>query len=100
MSFDGLFTHAMVHELSQLLTGGRIARINQPYPAEMVMVVRANRKNHPLLISANPTYPRLQITAVPYKNPAVPSNFTMTLRKYLEGALIDSISQVDNDRIV
>ena len=53
-----------------------------------------------LLISANPTYPRLQITAVPYKNPAVPSNFTMTLRKYLEGALIDSISQVDNDRIV
>ena len=100
MSFDGLFTHAMVHELSQLLTGGRVARINQPYPAEMVMVVRANRKNHPLLISANPTYPRLQITAVPYKNPAVPSNFTMTLRKYLEGALIDSISQVDNDRIV
>lgn len=100
MSFDGLFTHAMVGELSALLTGGRVARINQPYPAEMIMVVRAQRKNQPLLISANPSYPRIQLTQVPFKNPAVPSNFTMTLRKYLEGARIDQINQIDNDRII
>lgn len=100
MSFDGLFTHAMVGELSRQLTGGRVARINQPYPAEMIMVVRAQRQNYPLLISANPSYPRIQLTAVPFKNPAVPSNFTMTLRKYLEGARIDQLVQVDNDRII
>lgn len=100
MAFDGLFTHAMVHELNTTLAGGRIAKINQPYPAELLMVIRANRHNYPLLLSANPAYPRIQITQIPYQNPAKPSNFTMTMRKYLDGAIIDEIKQIDNDRII
>ncbi|MCQ2569901.1 MAG: NFACT family protein, partial [Limosilactobacillus sp.] len=100
MTFDGLFTHAMVHELNTTLAGGRVAKINQPYPLELLLVIRANRTNYPLLLSANPAYPRIQVTKIPYQNPAVPSNYTMTLRKYLEGAIVDQITQVDNDRIV
>lgn len=100
MAFDGLFTHAMVHELNATLAGGRIAKINQPYPLELLMVIRANRHNYPLLLSANPAYPRVQITQIPYQNPASPSNFTMTMRKYLDGAIIDEIKQIDNDRII
>ncbi len=100
MSFDGFFTHAIVHELDQKLTTGRVAKVSQPYPAELIITIRAHRHNYPLLISANPTYPRIQITDIPYKNPAVPTNFTMTMRKYLEGAIINKIEQVDNDRII
>lgn len=100
MSFDGFFTHAMVHELDQTLTTGRVARVSQPYPAELIITIRAHRHNHALLLSANPTYPRIQITTIPYNNPAVPTNFTMTLRKYLEGAILHSIEQVGNDRII
>ena len=100
MTFDGFFTHSMVKELNDTLTSGRVMRVNQPYPAEMIMVVRAHRHNYSLLVSANPTYPRIQITNIPYQNPAVPSNFAMTMRKYLEGAIIESIEQVSNDRIV
>ncbi|MBD5806700.1 NFACT RNA binding domain-containing protein [Limosilactobacillus walteri] len=100
MSFDGFFTHAIVHELNQKLTTGRVAKVSQPYPAELIITIRAHRKNYPLLLSANPTYPRVQITNIPYKNPAVPTNFTMTMRKYLEGALVNKIEQVDNDRII
>lgn len=100
MPFDGFFTRAMVKELNDTLSSGRIARVNQPYPAETILVVRAHRHNYSLLISANPAYPRIQITDIPYQNPAVPSNFAMTMRKYLEGALIESIEQIDNDRIV
>ncbi|WP_251546415.1 NFACT RNA binding domain-containing protein [Limosilactobacillus caecicola] len=100
MAFDGFFTHAMVKELNELLSSGRVVRVNQPYPAEMIMVVRAHRHNYSLLVSANPAYPRIQITEIPYQNPAVPSNFAMTMRKYLEGALVESVEQVDNDRIV
>ncbi|MDM8266333.1 NFACT RNA binding domain-containing protein [Limosilactobacillus pontis] len=100
MSFDGFFTHAMVHELDQTLTTGRVARVSQPYPAELIITIRAYRHNHALLLSANPTYPRIQITTIPYSNPAVPTNFTMTLRKYLEGAILHSIEQVGNDRII
>ena len=100
MAFDGFFTHAMVKELNDTLKSGRVMRVNQPYPAEMIMVVRVHRHNYSLLVSANPTYPRIQITNIPYQNPAVPSNFAMTMRKYLEGAIIESIEQISNDRIV
>ena len=89
MTFDGFFTHSMVKELNDTLTSGRVMRVNQPYPAEMIMVVRAHRHNYSLLVSANPTYPRIQITNIPYQNPAVPSNFAMTMRKYLEGGIIE-----------
>ena len=100
MAFDGFFTHAVVHELDQTLATGRVAKVNQPYPAELIMTIRAHRHNYSLLLSANPTYPRMQITQIAYQNPAVPSNFAMTMRKYREGAILESIEQVDNDRII
>lgn len=100
MSFDGSFTHAMVHELSQTLTTGRVSKINQPYANEIVLTVRANSHNYPILLSANPTYARIQVTQIPYVNPPVPTNFTMILRKYLQGAILKEVSQVANDRVV
>lgn len=100
MSFDGFFTHAIVHELNSTLKTGRVARISQPYPAELIITIRAQRHNYALLLSANPTYPRVQITEVPFTNPAVPTNFTMTMRKYLDGAILEGIDQVGNDRII
>ncbi|WP_072557921.1 NFACT RNA binding domain-containing protein [Lactiplantibacillus plantarum] len=100
MSFDGLFTHAMVTELRQTLVGGRISKINQPYQNELILTIRANRKNHPVLLSADPTYPRIQTTQIPYVNPAVPTNFAMMMRKYLQGAIVTDVSQVANDRVV
>ncbi|MBM7543790.1 NFACT RNA binding domain-containing protein [Periweissella beninensis] len=100
MSFDGMFTHAMVGELQRLLTGGRITKIHQPYPNEIVLVIRANGHNYPLLLSAHPTFARAQITNIPYANPATPPAFAMMLRKHLEGARLERIEQVENDRII
>jgi predicted ribosome quality control (RQC) complex YloA/Tae2 family protein len=100
LAFDGLFTHAMVHELNQTLSTWRISRIHQPYPTDLFIIIRANRKNHKLLLSANPTYPRIQLTETNFQNPPVPTKFAMTMRKYLEGAILTSIKQVDNDRVV
>ena len=100
MTFDGLFTHAMIHELNQTLQNGRVTKISQPYPNEVILTIRANRTNYPVLLSANPRYARFQITQIPYTNTAVPTNFTMMLRKYLEGAKLLKIKQLDNDRVV
>jgi len=100
LTFDGLFTHAMIHELNQTLQNGRVTKISQPYPNEVILTIRANRTNYPVLLSANPRYARFQITQIPYTNPAVPTNFTMMLRKYLEGAKLLKIKQLDNDRVV
>ncbi|MBU7496907.1 NFACT family protein [Lactiplantibacillus pentosus] len=100
MSFDGLFTHAMVTELRQTLVGGRISKINQPYQNELILTIRANRQNYPVLLSADPTYPRIQTTQIPYVNPAVPTNFAMMMRKYLQGAVVTAVTQMANDRVV
>ncbi|MCP3739033.1 Rqc2 family fibronectin-binding protein [Rossellomorea sp. BNER] len=100
MSFDGLFTRAMTQELSQSIECGRINKIHQPYKNEIIFIVRANGKNHKLLLSAHPSYSRVQLTEESYENPTVPPMFCMLLRKHLEGYMIESISQVGLDRII
>ncbi|CAM3074808.1 NFACT RNA binding domain-containing protein [Leuconostoc rapi] len=100
MPLDGLFTHALVHEFNELIVGGRITKVHQPYPNEIVLVVRNNSVNYPLLLSAHPTYARAQITHIPYENPQTAPNFVMFLRRYLEGAKLQKIVQIENDRII
>lgn len=100
MSFDGFFLHHMVEELRSELVNGRIQKINQPFEQELVLQIRSNRQSHRLLLSAHPVFGRIQLTQTTFENPAQPSTFIMVLRKYLQGAVIESIEQVENDRIV
>ncbi|MEG0288043.1 MAG: NFACT RNA binding domain-containing protein [Carnobacterium sp.] len=100
MSFDGIFTHAMVDELRYALNNGRVSKVHQPYKNEIILVIRANGKNHKLLLSAHPSYARIQLTEIPYENPSSPPNFCMVMRKHLEGAVLEDIQQVGNDRII
>ena len=100
MSFDGFFLHHMVEELQTELLNGRIQKINQPFDQELVLQIRSNRQSHRLLLSAHPVFGRIQLTDTTFENPAQPSTFIMVLRKYLQGAVIESIEQIENDRIV
>lgn len=100
MSFDGFFLHHMVEELRSELVNGRIQKINQPFEQELVLQIRSNRQSHRLLLSAHPVFGRIQLTQTTFENPAQPSTFIMVLRKYLQGAVIESIEQIENDRIV
>ena len=100
MSFDGFFLHHMVEELRTELLNGRIQKINQPFDQELVLQIRSNRQSHRLLLSAHPVFGRIQLTEMTFENPAQPSTFIMVLRKYLQGAVIESIEQIENDRIV
>ena len=100
MSFDGFFLHHMTEELRRELLGGRIQKINQPFEQELVLQIRSNRKSHKLLLSAHPVFGRVQLTDTTFENPAVPNTFIMVMRKYLQGAVIESIQQVENDRIL
>ena len=100
MSFDGFFLHHMTEELRRELLGGRIQKINQPFEQELVLQIRSNRKSHKLLLSAHSIFGRVQLTETTFENPAVPNTFIMVMRKYLQGAVIEAIQQVDNDRIL
>ncbi|MGL4247365.1 MAG: NFACT family protein, partial [Lactococcus garvieae] len=98
MAFDGIFLHHMTAEISEILKGGRIQKINQPFEQELLLTVRSGRTSHKLLLSAHPTFGRIQITQTDFQNPQNPNNFVMILRKYLSGAFIEDIEQVGNDR--
>ncbi|EHG13898.1 hypothetical protein HMPREF9682_00888 [Streptococcus intermedius F0395] len=100
MSFDGFFLHHMTDELRQQLLYGRIQKINQPFNQELVLQIRSNRQNHKLLLSAHPVFSRIQLTRTAFENPAMPTTFIMVMRKYLQGATIENISQIENDRIL
>lgn len=100
MSFDGVFTRTMINELAGTVLNGRISKIHQPYENEIILVIRNQGKNHKLLLSAHPTYARMQLTEIEYQNPQSPPNFCMTMRKHLEGAILTKIEQIANDRII
>ena len=100
MSFDGFFLHHMTEELRRELLGGRIQKINQPFDQELVLQIRSNRQSHKLLLSAHSVFGRVQLTETTFENPAVPNTFIMVMRKYLQGAVIEAIQQVENDRIL
>lgn len=100
MSFDGLFTKAMVDELTRTLKGGRINKVHQPYKNEVILTIRANGVNQKLLFSAHPSYARVQLTNEAYDNPSEPPMFCMLLRKHIEGYILEDVYQVENDRMI
>ncbi|MCM3732229.1 NFACT family protein [Fictibacillus nanhaiensis] len=100
MSFDGIMTRAVAAELQNNLTSGRISKVYQPHKTDLVLTIRANGKNHKLLISANPSFARMHLTEHQYENPDTPPMFCMLLRKHLEGAFIEKIEQLDLERII
>lgn len=100
MALDGVYLYSIVNELNQHLIGAKVEKINQPEKDEIILTLRSNRENKKLLISASSSYPRIHFTAVNKVNPLKAPMFCMLLRKYLSGAKIKSIEQVDMDRIL
>lgn len=99
MALDGIVIHALVHEL-QTFVGGRIAKVHQPSDHDIVMQLRAGGQNAKLLLSANPTYPRLHVTERQFINPPEAPMFCMLLRKHCEGSIIEAVEQVGMERVV
>ncbi len=99
MALDGVVLRAVVHEL-QSYAGARISKIYQPFERDIVLHLRGKDGARRLLISANPTYPRLHFTEHRYDNPPEPPMFCMLLRKHCENGVIQAIEQVGMERIV
>ncbi|MBU9720408.1 MULTISPECIES: Rqc2 family fibronectin-binding protein [Bacillaceae] len=100
MSFDGIVTRAVTHDLQNKIITGRITKIHQPYKTDLVITVRANGRNHSLFLSVNPSFSRFHLTNEKYENPKEPPMFCMLLRKHLEGSILQGIEQQGLERIV
>ncbi|MCU6708964.1 NFACT family protein [Paenibacillus sp. J5C_2022] len=99
MALDGIVTGAIVRDL-QRAVGARIHKIHQPAEHDLVLGIRGAGMNGRLLLSANPTYPRVHWTTGSYVNPLEPPMFCMLLRKHCEGGVIESVRQIGRERII
>lgn len=99
MSLDGLVTRAIASELA-VCVGGRINKITQPSRSDIVLQIRAQGQNRKLLLSANPTYPRVHFTEAQFTNPTDAPMFCMLMRKHCEGAVIENVRQVGLERVL
>lgn len=100
MPLDAICLTAVVEELRGALTGGRVDKIYQPGRDEVVLAVRGAGAGYRLLLSANPSHPRAQLTALSRENPETPPMFCMLLRKHLTGGRILEITQPPMERVV
>ena len=99
MPLDGLLLHKLAQE-TNILVGGKISKVLEISESDYILQVRANFKNYNLLLSASSQYYRFHLTEKKYEYPLVPKAFTMLLRKYLEGGIIQEISTIKCDRIL
>ncbi|URZ06845.1 Rqc2 family fibronectin-binding protein [Clostridium felsineum] len=101
MALDGIYIHSILNELKSKLLGGKVSKVNQPEKDEINLTIRTTENsNLKLLISANPTYPKLHFTDLMKTNPIKAPMFCMVLRKHLLNSRILKIDQVESDRIV
>ena len=100
MHFDAVYMSALKDELSEVLPTSRIDKINQPERDELIFNLRTPQGNKKLLISANPSAPRIHFTEMAAENPITPPMFCMLMRKHLGGARIKEITQPGLERVL
>lgn len=100
MAFDGFTLKAVVQELNSCLIGGKITKIFEPTPEEIVLGVYSNGSNYALTCNISSSFYSLHLTTKSKPNPFSAPNFCMLLRKYLIGFKIKSIDMIGLERIV
>lgn len=100
MPFDGITIHALTDEIKSIIIGQRIDKIHQPENDEIVLHIRADRKNHKLLLSADSNLPYFGLTDVKKENPTQAPMFCMLLRKHLAGGRIIDFEQLELERVI
>lgn len=100
MAFDGIITKAVIEELKPHIIDGKINKVFEPTKNDIILSIYNNGNNYALELSSNPETCRIGLTTYSKPNPQVAPNFCMLLRKYLIGARIIDISNMDLERTV
>ncbi len=100
MAFDGITIANVVKELKETLIGGRLYKIAQPEPDELLLTIKKPEGQYRLLISAGASLPLLYLTGQNKQAPMTAPNFCMLLRKHLQNGRITDITQPGLERIV
>ena len=100
MSYDGVVTRAAAEELREELLLGKIEKIYQPQPEQILLSIHTQRGRRRLFLSASGNHSAVYLVDQTTENPSVPPVFCMVLRKHLGAARIVSVEQHENDRIL
>lgn len=100
MAFDAVTMRALVNELQNAVTGGRIDKVYQPEKDEITLGIRIFEATYKLVLSASSAHPRAHFTTVSKKNPQTAPMFCMLLRKHIGSGKITAIEQDGFERII
>lgn len=94
--FDGIFIHYLVKELKKI-ENLRINKLGTITASEFYLTLSSKDT---LLISINSNSMNVRLSKLNFVNSSQKNNFQVTLKKYLESSIINTISQYENDRII
>lgn len=100
MAFDGITVAALVQELQDTLTDGRINKIAQPEADELLLTIKTPGGAKKLCICASASLPLVYLTEDNKPSPMTAPNFCMLLRKHINNGRIIGISQPSLERII
>ena len=100
MAFDGITVSAIVKELNDNLTDGRISKIAQPEPDELLLTIKTPAAQKRLLISASASLPLIYLSEENKQSPITAPNFCMLLRKHIQNGRIIRFTQPSLERVI
>lgn len=98
MAFDGFTLKSVIQELNSCLINGKITKIYQPLPEEIVLGIYCGGVNYALNLNVSILY-SLHLTTTSKPNPICAPNFCMLLRKHLIGFRIKTITMPGLERV-
>lgn len=99
MAFDGLMTYTILNELKKTIVGGKVDKIFEPNPNELILGIYHNFTNYALNIVTTSNHYRMCLTTHTKANPNSAPSFCMVLRKYLLNTKITNISTLGLERL-
>lgn len=100
MALDGIVVANLAHDLNRAFAGGRISKIAQPEPDELLLTMKGSGGQKRLLISASASLPLVYLTDKNKPSPLTAPNFCMLLRKHIANGRIISVTQPGLERIL
>ncbi|MHC1693859.1 MAG: NFACT family protein [Eubacteriales bacterium] len=100
MPYDAAFAAGVAYELNNRAAGGRIEKIQQPEPSEIVLLIRRERENMRLVLNAGTASPKVFLSCVQKENPQTAPMLCMLFRKHLTNAKLTSVRQEGFDRVL
>ncbi|MGE5261833.1 MAG: NFACT family protein, partial [Acidobacteriota bacterium] len=99
--FDATALQAIADELKEKVLHGRVQEIMQLDALTFGFEIYAGHTRHYLYVSAHPEDARVHLASQKLRGSGeAPSAFLLLLRKYAEGAFVDSIAPLPHERVL